>query len=159
MQRGSEDAIRAMKWNRVVEMPLMLSTMFTRLSIGLSLYRIFAVKEISKGIILPLMVLNVVINLAKITIVLLQCSPFPKLWNPDIAGRCWSGTFQLGVSIFQGGMSEAPRIVSRCLTSVSAVSAFIDFVLALLPIVFLWNVQMKKNMKIGICILMGLGFL
>lgn len=40
-----------------------------------------------------------------------------------------------------------------------AVAVFCDWVLALLPIAFLWDIQMKLKFKISICVLMGLGIL
>ena len=39
------------------------------------------------------------------------------------------------------------------------VSVVCDWTLASLPILCMWNVQMRPNVKIGICILMALGFL
>ena len=40
-----------------------------------------------------------------------------------------------------------------------AVAVSCDWVLASLPIVVLWKMQMSFRKKLGICILMGLGFL
>ena len=40
-----------------------------------------------------------------------------------------------------------------------AVAVFSDWALASLPTVFMWEVQMSVKKKLGICILMGLGFL
>ena len=39
------------------------------------------------------------------------------------------------------------------------VSAFCDWILNILPMAFLWNVQMRLRVKIGICLLIGLGYL
>lgn len=36
-------------------------------------------------------------------------------------------------------------------------SAFCDLALALYPIVFLWSVKFRMRVKIGLCVLMGLG--
>ena len=41
----------------------------------------------------------------------------------------------------------------------AGVSVLCDWILATLPIVFLWNLQMKVRVKVGICALMGMGYL
>ena len=40
-----------------------------------------------------------------------------------------------------------------------AVAVICDWVLATLPVVFLWNVQMGVKTKAGICVLMSMGYL
>lgn len=45
------------------------------------------------------------------------------------------------------------------INSDKAANALADFVLAFLPIVFMWDVQMNLRTKVGICILMGMGVL
>ncbi len=45
------------------------------------------------------------------------------------------------------------------INSDKAANALADFVLASLPIFFMWDVQMNIKTKVGICILMGMGFL
>ncbi len=43
--------------------------------------------------------------------------------------------------------------------TLSAVSALCDWILATLPVVFVWNMQMTTRVKVGICVLMGMGYL
>ena len=45
------------------------------------------------------------------------------------------------------------------INSDKAANALADFILAFLPIVFLWDVQMNTSTKVGICTLMGMGVL
>ena len=45
------------------------------------------------------------------------------------------------------------------INSDKAANALADILLAFLPIVFLWDSQMNKRTKIGVCILMGMGIL
>ena len=45
------------------------------------------------------------------------------------------------------------------INSDKAANALADFILAFLPIVFMWDVQMNIRTKAGICILMGMGVL
>ena len=45
------------------------------------------------------------------------------------------------------------------LSIIEALNAFSDWMLAGLPIVFLWKSQMNTKVKVGICVLMGMGLL
>ena len=45
------------------------------------------------------------------------------------------------------------------LTCVLAVAVICDWILATLPIVFMWNVQMSVKTKAGIVVLMSMGYL
>ena len=102
---------QAVKWNRVGQMPLVASTMFTKLSISIFLYRIFATNAIRRWIIYPIIFLNVVGNLASFTTILPQCSPVAKLWNPALSGTCWNARTQIDIALFQGGESFDPGMV------------------------------------------------
>ena len=48
--------------------------------------------------------------------------------------------------------SKKPELTSP------AIAAATDFVLSILPILFLWNVKLPKRVKVGICGIMALGF-
>lgn len=39
-----------------------------------------------------------------------------------------------------------------------AIAAATDFILSILPIVFLWNIKIIWRVKIGVCAIMALGF-
>lgn len=101
-----EDVIRASKWNRIGQIPLVLSTMFTKLSISMFVFRIFAVQKSSRRALYPVIVLNVVGNLASIRTILSQCSHAKKLWDPSIPGKCWDPKVQVDIGIFNGGRAE-----------------------------------------------------
>lgn len=53
----------------------------------------------------------------------------------------------------------AGTLVYNHADNVEAANAIADFILAFLPIIFLWDVQMNVRTKVGICILMGMGVL
>ena len=95
-------AILVAKWNRIGQMPWVISNMFIKLSISVFLYRIFATKSSSKRALYPIIVLNIIGNLASFTTILSQCTPVDKLWNPSIPGKCWDANIQLDIGIFQG---------------------------------------------------------
>ncbi|KAL9062887.1 MAG: hypothetical protein Q9161_009711 [Pseudevernia consocians] len=70
-----------------------------------------------------------------------QCQPIQKQWDPSLPGKCWSSLIVVRTNYFGG-----------------AVSTLCDWTLATLPIVFLWSLQMRIKVKIGICVLMGMGY-
>lgn len=47
--------------------------------------------------------------------------------------------------------------IKKKLTDI-AIAAVTDFVLSVLPILFLWNIKLPKRVKVGICGIMALGF-
>ena len=97
-----EQASLVAKWNRIGQMPWVISNMFIKLSISVFLYRIFATKSSSKRALYPIIILNIIGNLASFTTILSQCTPVSKLWNPSIPGKCWNPKKQLDIGIFQG---------------------------------------------------------
>ena len=57
-------------------------------------------------------------------------------------------------------LTRFPQVnVQLNLTWITAASVLCDWTLATLPIVFMWNIQMRLRLKFGICALMGLGYL
>ena len=97
--------VQATEWNRLSEMPIVLSTMFTKLSISIFLYRLFATNKAAKWALYPIIVINVAGNLAAFSTIPSQCSPVQKLWNPDTPGTCWDLKVQIDIGLFQGGKS------------------------------------------------------
>ncbi|RFU34709.1 hypothetical protein B7463_g1634, partial [Scytalidium lignicola] len=71
-----------------------------------------------------------------------RCSPIAHVWDPTIPAKCWLST--------EG--------FTRFSMAYSAISVIADFVLAALPWVILWNLQMKKKEKLVIGGAMSLGF-
>lgn len=83
--------------------------MFTRLSIGVFLYRIFATKKAWKWSLYPIIALNIIGSLTSFTTILPQCSPVEKQWNPTIPGSCWDPKAWIDIGLFQGGKSIRPK--------------------------------------------------
>ncbi|KAL9000871.1 MAG: hypothetical protein Q9169_000626 [Polycauliona sp. 2 TL-2023] len=118
-----------------------LTLMLSKISICLFLLRLSSFRKIRLG----LHAMNVFLIISHIPltfIFIFQCSPVSKYWrNPNEgSGTCYSKDTVAHIIIVQGVFS----IVS-------------DFVLALFPILLLWNVQLSKRTKLGLCMLMGLG--
>ncbi|KAL9131001.1 MAG: hypothetical protein Q9217_000943 [Psora testacea] len=85
---------------------------------------------------------NVVINLDQMILILLQCSPVPKLWNPAIPGTCNHIQRTNNVAYFQGSWA-----------------ALSDVLLAIYPIFVFWSLKISNKIKIGLCLLMAGGFI
>ena len=101
--------IQAVKWEKISQLPWVISIMFTRLSTSVFLYRIFATKKAWKWALYPIIVFNFIGSLASFITILPQCSPVEKNWNPIIPGSCWHPRTQIDIGLFQGGISIRPK--------------------------------------------------
>jgi len=100
----------AIKYGYITQMTLILSTMFTRVSICLFLLKIFGSRKVWKYGLYAIMAFAVTTNIASAVTVPVQCTPIEKLWNPMVPGTCWSLGVQIGMGDFQGGKCS-PSIV------------------------------------------------
>ncbi|QDS74399.1 hypothetical protein FKW77_005651 [Venturia effusa] len=84
------------------------------------------------------------ITFAMITIVLVfaQCRPTQKLWYKSMPGTCWD-----------------PKILNDFSYWLCAYTTFTDIVLAVVPVVAFWKLQMKTSTKVGLCVLMSMTML
>ena len=115
--------------------------MFTKISICLFLLRIPVEKHLIRpiqGAIAVLIISNIVLTLLWI----FQCNPIASAWNKQTPGSC-----------FTDGQLQ------RIIISQALISIISDFMLALFPIVLLWNVQIAPRIKAGLCALMALGLM
>ena len=87
----------------VEEILLILSTLFSRVSVCLFLLRIFTVNVTWRWTLFAIIALTTVTNGASAIILFLQCSPHQKLWNPSIPGTCWEPGVQVAIGQWQGG--------------------------------------------------------
>lgn len=105
-----------------------------------------------------------VTNVTSAIIILTWCRPTKKIWNPTVPGECWSGDAAKWVAVYlNGGLyySMGWRFSSNKFEiTIDIVPAILcDTTLALIPVVFLWKVQINIRTKVGICCLMGLGLM
>jgi hypothetical protein len=114
-----------------------------RTSIAIFLLRI-AQAPAHKCIIWGNMVVIWAISITFFVLVLVQCTPPSYFWKQVLGeqGRCIDSSIIPGATIAH-----------------SVISASSDFILALLPIAMLWNVQLNRRTKLTIAVLLGLGFL
>ncbi|RAL67100.1 hypothetical protein DID88_007880 [Monilinia fructigena] len=73
----------------------------------------------------------------------IRCDPIAHVWNPSIPAKCWLSDEQYTtISMVVGGTS-----------------AVADFVLALLPWIILWNINIKRKEKFLITSSMSMGII
>ena len=115
--------------------------MFTKISICFFLLRIPVEKHLIRpiqGAAAALIISNIVLTLLWI----FQCNPIARSWNTQTPGSC-----------FTDGQLQ------RIIISQALISIISDIMLALFPIVLLWNVQIAPRIKFGLCALMALGLM
>ena len=133
--------IKFMKYSYGEWIQTFQTLMFTKISICFLLLRIPVQKRFIRpiqGVTVALIISNIVLTLLWI----LQCSPTATAWNKQIPGTC-----------FTDGQLQ------RIIISQALISIISDFMLALFPIVLLWNVQIAPRIKAGLCALMALGLM
>lgn len=116
-----------------------LTCTFLRLAVGFFLLRILTDKR-QKAIVHALNAVNIVFNLYFFFITVFQCSPVTNFWVQLRQVNCIN-----------------PVINVRSTYAQSAICAFIDWAFALLPVLFLWNLQMATQKKISLGFVLSLG--
>ena len=133
------DASKALEYFFIIQVISVLTLMCSKLSIGFFLLRFFQQNRNWRWAIWGTMAISTLTCLLAVLVDLFQCNPIEKNWNPFIDGTC-----HLQAGNYTGHLQ-------------GVVSLLADFTFAILPIFFLWKIQMKKRIKVAICILMGLG--
>jgi len=82
------------------------------------------------------------INIVVVVLMFTQCTPVTLLWDPSSAshGHCFN-----------------PRVVSVFSQSASSYMAFLDLILAGLPVHMIWTLKMRTRKKVAICLLLSTG--
>ena len=111
-----------------------------KISVALLLLRILPKNKTRERFLYVLIMLIVIIHTICVALIFAECSPARKLWEPSIKGSCWKPYVIQDVGIFQ-----------------SSFSAFSDFVLALFPLLIIYNLQMRLALKVGLGCTMSLG--
>lgn len=148
-----------LKWQSISQPLSILSVTFTRISICFFLLRIFRTDRKWRWGLYGIAVFSAVTGIATAIITVTQCQPVQRLWYPLTPGTCWSPETTVAIGNFQGGMFLLIMRHCTLLIITLAVAILIDWILASLPIVFMWNLQMSKKVKGGILVLMGMGYL
>ena len=86
------------------------------------------------------MLLMSLVNIGTVVALILQCRPLQKLWSSSTPGSCYDPMVLSVVGYMQG-----------------VVNVLTNFFCTMMPVVILWNVKIKRSLKIGIPALMGIG--
>ena len=131
-----------------------------RASVGVFLLRIFNTRKSWRLSLYILMAFNLATGVACTIAFFFLCTPFRKLWMPNTPGTCLGIRYLVSVGRFYGGLFHFAWHDPRYgLTVVEAASLLCDWILATMPIGFLWKIQMSHKNKAAICALMGMGFM
>lgn len=117
-----------------------LSTCMLKISVGFFLLRI-AIVRLHIWIIRIIMVVSGIVGIAYTFVVIFQCKPVSFWWdlNPTHTGTCLS-----------------PTLVVYCAFVVSGLNAFADWAFAILPVVIVQRLHMKKRMKVVVASVIAL---
>jgi hypothetical protein len=136
----SADITEASKWSRATIPPNLMACLMSRISLCLFMMRIVNHVRTYKILLWVIISLNSIATFASIIQLLVGCRPLEKLWNPKTPGVCFPAKVTLII-----GLTQATTAIAS------------DWVLALLPIMVLKNLNMARRTKIALSILMGTG--
>ncbi|KAH6671296.1 hypothetical protein B0J14DRAFT_456764, partial [Halenospora varia] len=134
---------KALRFWWLCEMWYTITTVFIRLSVAVFLLRLTS-KRLHRWIIYITIAAMLVFSLFYFFLVLLQCSPIHYFWGVyfGVKGKCIN-----------------PSIVPRASIAHSVISFVVDWILGLLPIAILYELEMKTSQKYAVAYLLSLGLL
>ena len=103
--------------------------------------------------------LLVVINVTLIILTYAQRNLVAGLWDPTIGAKCLPPHILESYAIFQSGTFNFASNLNIFADTFSAYDVLADFVLALFPVVIIWDLNVNPRTKVGLATLMGLGVL
>ena len=93
------------KFGYISKVLLILTSMFTRVSICLFLLRIFGTRRSWKWGLYGILAFSVATNISGASSILMQCSPVQKAWHQWMPGTCRSLNTRLSTNYYNGGKS------------------------------------------------------
>lgn len=95
--------VEASKLSSMNQINTILGLLFIKFSIGILLLRIFGTKRNWRWVIYSIMAFVFVTTVVSVAMVLAQCRPLDKLWNPTASGTCWSPEVVIHIGYYNGG--------------------------------------------------------
>lgn len=139
---GKERLVATAKW-QILGFPFNIASFsFPNISIAILVNKLLDPNPWRSGLLLALCIVQVLLACTSVCLIYLQCSPAEGLWNPFITSDCWD-----------------PSLFNDFNYFVSGYTAMTDFVLAIVPIMAFWKLQMPYSTKLGVCTMMGLTML
>ncbi|KAI1775115.1 hypothetical protein F4818DRAFT_417877 [Hypoxylon cercidicola] len=141
---AEEDLVRALYYTAIERPPGILAYCLPKLSIVTLLCSLMgkAKSRVWFWILHGMIVVLFVTSILSFVLFFVRCSPVSALWDPSTPAQCFDPSILDVVTYISGSWS-----------------AFVDLVLASFPIYLLWNLQMKRQRKVTVMVLMALGFL
>ena len=158
----SHDAVsRALKWSAVFQILVVASSVTGKLAIMAFLVQLRGLHERRPWFFWTLGLLLIVVNVVDFATMLGQCRPMSKIWDAQVPGTCEPGRKANEIySYFQAGAFSLSLSLSVCVSNGHVgFNAVSDAVLAAYPVLLLWKLQMALRVKIGLWVLMGLGWM
>lgn len=131
------------------------SICFVKVSITLCLMR-FSPSKCFSRFLLVCMAFFLTIALAYFISLMLQCQPLTMVWDPSIQGFCMPPTTISALSITNNCKKSPPQEFVHSLIFLEAISLFVDLLLATLPILMIWKIQIRPHVKVAIGCVMGM---
>ncbi|RDW64471.1 uncharacterized protein DSM5745_09882 [Aspergillus mulundensis] len=136
------DRIIAAKYTTIAPVFSVVSAVTGKVSVVIFLLRLLSlsVKPWQKWFLYALTFVSIAWNIVGIIAIIGICRPTKKIWLPGTEGTCLSPRFQLVAGVSQ-----------------SAFNAFVDWALALFPVLIFRNVQLPLLKKVGVIATLGTG--
>lgn len=129
-----------------------------KISVAILMGRLMSPNRWRRWVLYFLSVSTFVASSIVIIFIFAQCSPPKALWIPG-AGTCWDPKKINDLDVAMGSTCEICAAFPGELTLNKGWSAFVDFALAMFGITLIWNLQIDRREKAGLCVLLGLGIL
>lgn len=103
-------------------------------------------------------IFQAVINVVLVCLIIFECNPIDRLWDPLLPGKCELKNVNQRFSFFQGGKTKLQMRLHRILTdNAIAVSCLTDWILGLWPLTMISQLRISTRSKISFCMLIGVG--
>ena len=104
------------------------------------------------------------INVIEVVLILMQCDPVQKLWDPSVPGTCELIVICSKVGFLQGSKSTGywcdALLQNSCTDLLIGIGAAADLILAFYPVYIIGRLQqMKTSLKISLCLIMSGGIM
>ena len=121
----------------------MPSILFTKVAILLQLQEIFVpltVKRNSRWYTLQgLVVLNSIFFTILLFLEIFECVPRRKIWDPTVEGRCIN--------------------IEKTFVATGVINVLDDFIILVLPLSWVWQLNIPAKKRAGVCLVFAAGFL
>ncbi|KAF7529202.1 hypothetical protein G7054_g9906 [Neopestalotiopsis clavispora] len=127
------------------EIAYILTSVFLKFTVGIFLLRICS-RQWQNTVIWGVLAIVLIFNIVYMFIAVAQCQPIDYFWNRL-------------VDFTEKGTCVSKELASGSTYAATAVNAFADWTLGLLPIALVWNVELNRKAKMSVAGILALGVL